>query len=1044
MRKVMLLQWLMLFAIVTFGQTRKLSGTVTDKVTNQPLNGATVVNKDQTVLTDQNGKFTIEAANGDIITVSFIGMVNATITVSEGIENLNVALEVSSAEGDKVVVVGYISQRKRDVTGAVSVVDMAPVKNNSSGNIMQSLQGRVSGLYIEKNGSPNGANTRILIRGSNTLGNNDPLYVIDGIPTVRPEVFQNLDPAIIASVQVLKDASAVSIYGARASNGVIIVTTKNGGNTEGKVSFQFNSNVTFQSERSQRFKMLNAAERGRALWQASINDRLDPASAYGEIYQFDWNGNFNNPVLNSVTVKPFVGGDQNTPAGDTDWQEAMYKTGIATNNSLTASVGNRTSSLEMNLSYYKNDGMLRYTGYERYSGSISGLTRAFKNKVTFGTNVRIANSNETLTARDLGGAATTFLAVTLAPTIPVYQADGVTFAGASGAGYSDRNNPLHMQYLSRWNNANRINAFGNVFAEVQVVKNLFFKTNLGADYATFFNKVITPTFSEGAFNRTTNSLTHDKNQYLSTTFSNTLRYNWNLNADHQFKFLAGTEFIKTDVDFNTTRKEGFAIQTEDYFTMSAGTGNTTVSGGTSGNRLFSLFGRVDYSYADKYLAAITLRRDGSSRFGEDNRYGFFPSASVGWRIDRENFMKDSRLFSELKLRAGIGRVGNQQIGDLARFGLYDTRYGTALSQLVGGFWEQYMNIGTAYSLTGGNTGILPSGFVQIQAANAQLKWETTDEINIGLDFAFMNNRLFGSFDYFTRNTSGILITPPVASALGEGQTKAVNGAAKDNSGWEFVLGYKSEQTKVLKYNVQLNFTHFRDKITELPESVRPAYPGNVEKTIIGRSQFDIFGYRTTGLFQSADEVAKAPTQIGAAPGRIRYVDLNNDGVINDLDRDWIGTTLPALEYGARIDLFYKNFDLQIFGSGVTGRTGFDAYTSFNNLMKSRENVGPGVFNAWTPQNTNTNVPALTLKDDNGEGRTSDYFIVSTSYFKLRQLQLGYSLKPNKVFEAVRFYAMFENLFLIKSNQFLGPDPERIDIDPIPVPRAITFGINTTF
>ncbi len=1044
MKKMYLLQWLLLFAIASFGQSRKLSGTVTDKLSKQPLTGATVVNKDKTTLTDQDGKFSIDAANGDVISVSYIGMETATITITEGLDNLTVELNSSLTEGDKVVVVGYTSQRKRDVTGAVSVVDMTPVKNNSSGNTMQALQGRVSGLYIEKTGSPNGANSRILIRGSNTLGNNDPLYVIDGIPTVRPEVFQSMDPAIIASVQVLKDASAVSIYGARASNGVIIVTTKGGGNTEGKVTFQFNSNVSFQSEKSQRFEMLDAAGRGRALWQASVNDGLDPASAYGEIYNFDWNGNFVNPVLNGVSVKSFVGGDPNTPAGNTDWQDVMYKTGIATNNSLTVSVGNKTSSLEMNLAYYKNEGMLRYTGYERISGSISGLTKAFKNKVLFGTNMRIANSNETLTARDLGGAATSFLAVTLAPTIPVYQADGETFAGASGGGYSDRNNPLHMQYISRWNNTNRITAFGNVFTEIQLVKNLYFKTNLGADYATFFNKVITPTFSEGSFNRTTNSLTHDKNQYLSSTFSNTLRYNWNLNSDHQFKFLAGTEYIKTDIDFNTTRKEGFAIQTEDYFTLSAGTGNTTVSGGSSGNRLYSMFGRIDYSFADKYLLAVTIRRDGSSRFGEDNRFGFFPSASAGWRIDRENFMINSRLISELKLRVGVGRVGNQQIGDLARFGLYDTRYGTALSQLVGGFWEQYMNIGTAYSLTGANTGILPSGFVQTQASNAQLKWETTDEINVGIDYSILDNRIFGSFDYFTRKTSGILITPPVASALGEGQTKAVNGASKANNGWEFVLGYKGNQSSVLRYNVQINLTHFRDKITELPESVRPAYPGNVEKTIIGQSQFDIFGYRTMGLFQSADEVAKAATQIGAGPGRIRYVDLNGDNVINDLDRDWIGTTLPSLEYGSRIDLFYKNFDVQIFGSGVTGRSGFDAYTSFNNLMKSRENVGPGVFNGWTVQNPNTNVPALTLKDDNGEGRTSDYFMVSTSYFKLRQLQIGYSLKPKKVFEGIRFYAMAENLFIIKNKAYQGPDPERIDIDPIPVPRTFSFGINTTF
>jgi len=825
---------------------------------------------------------------------------------------------------------------------------------------------------------------------------------------------------------------------------VIIVTTKNGGDTNGKVEFQFNSSVAIQSEKSMRFNMLNSADRGRALWQASVNDGQDPSAGYGEIYDFNWNKNYANPVLTGVTVKPFVGGDTNTPVGDTDWQDVMYKTGIVTKNDFTASYGNKNSSVEINLGQLKNTGMLRNTGYERLSGSISAVTRAFNDKVRFGVNLRVANSNETLTARDLGGASTTFLAVTLAPTIPVYQKDGSTYAGELGAGYSDRNNPLHMQDLAKWNNANRLSTFGNIFVEIQPIKNLFFKSNIGADNANYLNKIIAPTFSEGALNRTTNSLVFDQNHYLSLTWSNTLRYNWDLNNDNHFKFLLGTEYIKTDLDFQNTKKEGFALQTEDYFTLNAGTGNTTVAGGSTGNRLFSQFGRVDYNYADKYLAALTLRRDGSSRFGTDNQYGVFPAASFGWKLDKEAFMKDIAMVSELKLRVGVGRVGNQQIGDLARFGLFDTRYGTTLAQLVGGFWEQYQNIGTAYALSGANTGTLPSGFVQTQAANSALKWETTDEINGGIDFAFKNNRIFGSFDYFSRNTTGILITPPVASALGEGQSKAVNGASKSNKGWEFVLGYRGKNEGKLKYNVTANFAHFRDQITDLPENVRPAYAGNLINTIIGHSQFDIFGYKTNGLFQSQSEVDAAPKQIGAGPGRIRYVDTNGDGKIDDLDRTWIGTTLPALEYGLRVDLTYKNFDFSIFGSGVAGRTGFDVYTLFNNLMKSRENVGPGVFNGWTSQNPNTNVPALTLKDNNNEGRTSDYFIVNTSYFKLRNLQLGYTIKPKSVFSSLRLYLMAENLFWIKSSNYLSPDPERIDLDPVPIPKTFTFGINASF
>ncbi|MDB5250716.1 MAG: TonB-dependent receptor [Segetibacter sp.] len=1041
MRKIAYLLACLLLSVTVWAQQR-ITGHVLKSSTREPLVGVSVSSKSGTVTTDSTGRFSIVAASGDQLTVSYVGMQTTTVKVGSS-ATLSVELLEAQSNLDQVIVTGYTSQRKQDLTGAVAVVDMAPVKNTSSGNTMQALQGRVSGLYIEKDGSPNGSNGRILIRGANTLGNNDPLYIIDGIPTTRPEVFQNINPANIASVQVLKDASAQSIYGARASNGVIIVTTKSGGNTNGKVAFQFNNSTSVQSEKSMRFKMLNSVDRGRALWQASVNDRQDPAAGYGEIYTFGWNNNFDNPVLNSVAVKPFVGGDPNTPAGNTDWQDVMYKTGIVTNNNLTASVGNRSSSLEINLGHLKNTGMLRYTGYERLSGSINALTKAFNDKVMFGVNLRMANSNETLTARDLGGAATTNLAVTLAPTIPVFQKDGVTFAGESGAGYSDRNNPLHMQYLARWNNANRLSTFGNIFVEVQPIKNLFFKSNIGADKATYLNKVISPTFVEGALRRTTNSLFFDQNNYISTTFSNTLRYNLNLDDNNSFKFLVGTEYIKTDLDFQTTRKEGYALQTEEYFTLNAGTGNTNVTGGSTGNRLFSQFGRIDYNHSDKYLAALTLRRDGSSRFGAQNQYGIFPAASLGWRIDKERFMQNS-FFSELKARVGVGRVGNQQIGDLSRFGLFDTRYGTTQAQLTGGFFEQYYNVGTAYSLSGANTGTLPSGFVQTQAANPNLKWETTDEVNAGLDFSVLRGKVYGSFDYFTRKTTGILITPPVASALGEGQTKTVNGASKSNKGWEFVLGYQGEKIGNFRYDVKLNFARFRDKITELPENVRPAYAGNLVNTIIGHSQFDIFGYKTDGLFQSEAEVAKAPTQIGAGPGRIRYVDINNDNVINDLDRTWIGTTLPALEYGVRVDLTYKKFDASIFGSGVGGRAGFDVYTVFNNLMRSRENVGPGVFNGWTSQNPNTNVPALTLKDNNNEGRTSDYFIVSTSYFKMRNMQLGYNIVPKAVFSRLRFFAMAENLFWFKSKSYQSPDPERIDLDPVPIPKTYTVGINASF
>jgi TonB-linked SusC/RagA family outer membrane protein len=1046
MRKLLLIcSFLILLISEGYAQSRIITGTVSDN-SSKPIDGVTivVVESQKSTLSDANGKFRIAVENGQSVRFSYVGAKPILITITADTKALNVVFKDAENTLNEVVVTGYTSERKKDLTGAVAVVDLAPVKNNSSGNTMQALQGRVAGLFIEKDGSANGSTSRILIRGANTLGNNNPLYIIDGIPTTRPEVFQNLSPSNIASVQVLKDASSESIYGSRASNGVIIVTTKNGGNTQDKVQFQFNNSTSFQSEKSSRFKMLNSADRGRALWQASVNDGQDPAAGYGDIYAFNWNNDYNNPVLSSVVPKPFVGGDPNTPAGDTDWQSVLYKTAVVYNNDFTAAIGNKNSSLQINFGNIKNTGLVRFTKYGRTTGSINAITHAFNNKAAFGVNLKITNSNETLTTRDLGGASTTFLAVTLAPTIPVYQKDGVTYAGESGAGYSDRNNPLHMQDLAKWNNANRLNTFGNVFLEIQPIKNLYFKSNFGADNSTYLSKVITPTFTEGALNRTTNSLFFDQNHYLSTTLSNTIRYNYDLNANNHFKILVGTEYIKTFTDFQTTLKQGYAIQTEDYFTLDAGTGNTIVTGRSTGNSLFSQFGRLDYNYASKYLVSVTVRRDGSSRFGANNQYGIFPAASIGWKIDQEGFMKSSTIFSELKLRAGIGRVGNQEIGDLSRYALYDTRYGTSQNQLTPGFWEQYMNVGTAYSLSGANTGSLPSGFVQTQAENPALKWETTDEINAGLDFAILNDRISGSFDYFTRKTTGILITPPIASALGEGQSKTINGASKTNKGWEFLVTYHGQQSGDFNYNVTLNFSHFRDKITDLPENVRPAYPGNIANTIIGHSQFDIFGYKTNGLFQSQAEVDAAPTQIGAGPGRIRYVDVNQDGKIDANDQTWIGTTLPSLECGARIDLTYKKFDLSIFGSGVAGRKGFDVYTLYNNLMHSRENVGPGVFDGWTPQHTNTNVPALTLKDNNNEGRTSDYFIVNTSYFKLRNIQIGYTITPKAVFTRLRVFAMAENVFTLKNKNYLSPDPERIDLDPVPIPRVFSFGVNASF
>ena len=1029
---------------------RTLTGTVVDAKTNEPLIGANIVipGTNTGTVADVKGQFSLSVPNSATsVQASFIGYDAQEVSVKSR-DNVSIAL-VAGGQLAEVVVLGYTTARKQDLTGAVAIVDVAATNKTSTGNPMQALQGRVPGLYIEKSGTPSGEASRILIRGANSLGNNDPLYIIDGVPTKRPQVFQSLNPTAIQSIQVLKDASSASIYGSRASNGVIIVTTKNGFNTDGKLNVQFNSSVSAQSEKPERFKMLNAVDRGRALWQASVNDKVDPASGYGDIYAFDWNKDFTNPKLNSVTVQPFVGGDPNVPAGNTDWQDVMYKTGIVTNNDLTISGGTKTSSILVNVSYLNNTGMLRYTGYDRLTGRVNGLTSKFDGRFKVGINLQMTSSKETPVATDLGGAPTPGLAVTLAPTIPVYTKTG-DYAGPIGAGYSDRNNPLYMQYINRWDKIRRTFVFGNIFTEIEPIRGLVFRSSLGMDNAGYSNKNIEQSFQNGFIARSLNSLTLNTNKFLSLTWTNTLRYNFDL-EQHRFNVLAGVEAIRDNLDDVTSYRENFAVQTEDFFVLSAASGNASSTGNSTGSRLLSQFARIDYGFGDRYLAALTLRRDGSSRFGADNRYGFFPAASIGWRIDKEAFMQNVQGINSLKLRAGVGRIGNQDIGDLARFGLFEPRYGSLASQVPNGhnsFFDQYAQVGTAYDLNGAGTGTLPSGFVQTQGENTSLKWETTDELNVGLDFSFLNGSLAGSFDYFTRQTKDILIKPPIASSVGEGQLKFVNGASKTNKGFEFSMSYFGKPKGDFTYNVSANIARFRDKITVLPEEVRSAYAGNVVTSIIGHSQFDLFGYRTDGIFQSQEEVKNHAAQVGAAPGRIRYRDLNGDNKIDALDQEFFGTTLPALEYGLRVNVGYKNFDLSVFGSGVTGRTGFDPYTYYNNFIRGRDNIGPGVFDAWTPQNTSSRIPALSLSDGNNETRPSDYFNVNTSYVKLRNMQLGYTFTRDAIgkfgLSSLRLYAMGENLFWFKSKGFLGPDPERVSIDQIAVPRTFTFGLNVSF
>jgi TonB-linked SusC/RagA family outer membrane protein len=1043
MRKVWILLLLLSLASFGYAQQKIITGHVVRSSNKEPLQGVSISSKNRSATTDSMGRFSIAASPGETLVFSFVGMNNMSVRVSSGTTELNLAMLEGINDLNQVVVTGYKTEKKIDLTGAVSVVNLATIKDVPTTSPMLALQGQVPGLYIAADGSPtggNGAPPTILVRGVNTLGNTNPLYIIDGVPTTRYEDFANLNVGAIASIQVLKDASASSIYGSRASNGVIIVTTKDGSTAGDKLRISLNSSLTWQTERPWQEKVLNSADRGRALWQAAVNDSTDPNNLVNQIYTYDWNQNYTNPVLNKVNVAPFVGGSQLEPVGNTNWQNELYKTAMVTSNDIGMAAGNSRNGIFLDFGYLNNNGLLQYTDFQRYNARINSHASGFGGRLKVGENFQLVRTSQVGAAKDPGGALTPTLALILAPTIPLRKTDG-TFGGPIGPGYTDRNNPVDIQYLNRWNTNTRLQAYGNIFAELEVVKKLVVRTSFGFDYADSTGRFITQIGDEGPIN-SFNSLTQQEAKEFTFTWTNTVNYSMEFGKS-RLNLLGGIESVHDDYSVVGASTTNFALQQLSYFQLGAGSGSQTTSGSATGYRLLSQFGKAFYGYGDRYLASVTIRRDGSSRFGTNNPYGYFPAFTAGWRINNEAFFRDVHFVSNLKLRGGYGVVGNQAIGNLSAYTLYQANYGTSNPA-----YAQWLNTGTAYDLTGVNSGTLPSGFVQVQRGNPNLKWESTKETNLGIDFGFFNESLTGSFDWFNRNTSNILIQPPVAGAVGEGQQQWLNGASINNKGWEFVVSYQNTMAGQLHYTVTGNISHFSNVITQLPDDVRSAYPGDPNHSIIGHSQFSVFGYKANGIFQNEQEVASHAAQPGAGPGRLRYDDLNGDGKVDVLDQTWLGTTLPKVIFGLRIALEYKSFDLALFGSGVAGLTNYDPTKQFNTTIAANSNGGPGVFNAWTPQNPHSAIPSLTILNLNNEGRTSNYYFVNGSYFKLRNAMLGYNL-PKVVasklaMEGLRLYVSGQNLFAIKSKQLTSKDPERTSFNSWPVPTSFTVGLNANF
>lgn len=1012
MKKTILYALFMLLAVIgAQAQEITVSGTVLSGSDNEPLIGATVrsVATNAGTSTDIDGNFTIKVPQGSDLQVSYIGYEPLTLKAQP---SMTITLKENSTSLDEIVVVGYTTQRKADLTGAVAVMNMKEPLSENSGNIMNSMAGKLPGVNVVPDAAPGGTGS-IRVRGMSTANSsNDPLYVIDGVPT---DNINCINPSDIETMQVLKDAASASIYGSRAANGVVIITTKQGKGD--RLTINVNYAASAQTI-AKRYKMLDANQWGVAYWAASANSNIKPSHV---LY-----GNGEVPVL-----QPFVDGNPNFPTTNTDWQDEVYQT--AWTNNLTASISNNTEkgSVMFSLNYINQNGNIKDTFYERYSARINSRYD-FNKYITVGENLMIARW--TNRGMDVAGdRGIPFTAMSQHPALPVKGING-EWTLPLGLIASDLANPCQLIANAADNDLSSWRILGNAYLEVKPAEGLTLKSNIGIEHSQYFNVTLGRTVNPGDVN----SVSSVYGQGDTWTWSNTANYNKTFSGVHHLNVLLGTEAIGyTFKDLSGSRQD-FAFEDKDFMQVGAGTGVRNSGGGKTQWSVFSLFGKVDYNYADRYLASFTIRRDSNSRFAKDHRAGVFPAFSLAWRPTQEEFFPHNEILTDLKIRYSWGQNGNANIPSLY------PAYSTYIFNTGNG----------AYDINGTNSSTT-SGITLASTGNPELKWETTTQNNIGLDFQLLNGAINVSADYYIKKTKDMLTIPPALDVAGENAAVWLNTGDMKNNGWEVTVAYNSPQYGDFSWNGSLNISQYKNELVTL--NSRQKFIGGDQRLIPGEPMGVYYGYVCDGIFQDATQVANHATQAGAAPGRLIYRDLNGDGVIDDNDRCIIGDPNPDLSLGLNLAFKYKAFTLDMF---FAGDFGFDIQNHMKRQLLSMNygnlatNRGADILNAWTPTNTSSDIPALSLTDDNNEARFSTYYVENGSYMKMKYLKLSYSLPKNLIKRIgasnLDIYGQVENVFTM--TKYKGLDPEilpgeygaRIDNGAYPRPRTFTIGLNLQF
>ncbi len=962
----------MLFSIQLVVAQRTITGTVTDAKTDEPLIGANVLVSGSATgtVTDFEGYFTLEVPeDAQSLNISYTGYTTQQVSIEGGITTIDIQLESGSVL-DEVVVIGYGTQRKADITGAVSSVSSEELTNTDYASTGALLQGKVAGVRVETNGGSPGASVNIVIRGTGTFGNDQPLYVVDGNIVGSMDF---LNPNDIESIEVLKDAAAAAIYGNRAANGVVLITTKKG--QAGEIQVNFNTKWGAQSPTTT-LDFLNAREYADYRNAANDNDG-DPRA-----------------VPNDTGFDPTI---------DTDWQDLSLNTALYQDHNLSISGGGENATFYISGQYLDQEGIVVDSDFKRYN---------FRANSTFSKGIfsieenlsisREVNNPNTFFGRERGEI----------PTIPVFNENNIGgFAGIDPVFHGvARGINWYGRAILNDNKFTTDRVVGSIAPSLQILPGLTYKLNLSLDYAVQHNYNFEPVFFLSTSQEASNDiarLNESYNRFLGILIENTLNYNKSF-GDHNLDLLAG--YTSQTGEGRSVIGIGTNFSTNEQRVLSAAIDNTDVNGTLQENALLSVLGRINYNFKGKYLLSATIRRDGSSRFAEENRWGTFPSISAGWRISDESFFPDG-FITNLKIRGSYGELGSQNIGN------YD---------IVSG-----INIDNGYNYAGVNSGTSAGSIVR-NLANRGLVWETTKTTNVGIDAGFLNDKITLTLEYFKRRSEDILTNLPIPLHGGLGGSLRSNAATIDNQGFEMNATYRGGSSQSdFSYDIGVNVTTLKNEVISLGEGVNPIAGGAFSqsgvlatRTEVGQPVAAFYGFVVEGLYQTQGEI-DADGRGDAVLGDFNYVDLDNDGDIDDDDRTFLGDAIPDFSYGFNFNANYKNFDLGIFIQGVSGIDIWNGKRLQFILDGSGGNKIDAVNDAWTPQNTNTDIPRLTIRDRANNRRSSSFYVEDGSYLRLKSFQLGYTL-PSQIIEnsplsRARIYISGQNVFTITN--YTGYDPE---------------------